>query len=171
MVGMRKRCPFLLVEMMIAFIIMTGVMALLFTGFYSAIKAKNRIKSEKEKVMNLQRLKMRFAILFKDVIDVKQAPDKTCYYIRYQGRVDRDPGFRSEVEAILQIKNKTLTLTSWSKNGPYRQEILSTNIDEIKLMFFDEKEGGFNPQYPPKKPFMIQVIINGSEKEALPLFL
>ncbi|MGH2638637.1 MAG: PulJ/GspJ family protein [Rhabdochlamydiaceae bacterium] len=165
---MKKRYPILLLEMVIALVIMAGVMGLLFTGFYEAIKAKNSVKKEKEKILTLQRLKLRFAILFKDIIDVKQISDQE-YYIRYQGGVDPSPNFRSEIEAILKISKKVLTLTCWPEKGDLRREIFAENVESIHFKFFDEKEGKFTSHCPHQKPFMIKVILN--EKEAIPLFL
>ena len=164
---MKSRRPFLLLEMMIALVIMTGVLSLLFTGFYSAIQAKNKLKANKEKVIERERLKLRFAILFKNVIDVKEIPGEG-YYIRYQGGPESDYNFRSEIEAFLRTKNNILALTCWPKKGNPREEILSTNVASLKLEFFNEKEGQFLSHYPPKKPFMMKVVIN---KNPLPLFL
>ena len=106
---MRKRHPALLLEMMIAFTLMGGVIAILLNGFYDAIKAKNLLKQDREKILQLQRLKFRFAALFNNVTDIKCLSDNV-YYIRYKGAIDHERAFRREVEAILQIKNNILSL-------------------------------------------------------------
>lgn len=147
--------------------IMVGVMAMLLTGFYSAIYNKNQVKVVKERVLSLQRLKLRFAALFKDVIDVKLISEN-AYYIKYKGGVDHNRNFRGEVEAVLKIKNNVLTLTCWPNEGDPRREVLSENVKSLSMEFFDEKAGGFHPPFPKQKPRMMKVFINGQE---IPLFL
>ncbi len=167
MLGMRKRHPALLLEMIIAFTLMGGVIAILLNGFYDAIKAKNHLKQDREKILKLQRLKLRFEALFKNVTDVKCLSDNV-YYIRYKGNVDHERAFRAEVKAVLQIKNNILSLTCWPKKGSRRHEILSEEANSIKLELFDEKKGEFSKKYPPNKPRLIKVTFN---QEELPLFL
>jgi hypothetical protein len=167
MLGMRKRHPALLLEMIIAFTLMGGVIAILLNGFYEAIKAKNHLKQDREKILTLQRLKTRFAALFKNVIDVKCLSDNV-YYIRYKGAVDHERSFRSEVEAVLQIKNNILSLTSWPQKGGPRHEILSEGANLLKLELFDEKKGEFSKKYPSPSPRLIKITFNNEE---LPLFL
>ena len=164
---MKKRRPFLLLEMMIALVLMSTVMAMLFSGFYGAITAKNKARQEKERALNFERLRLRFGILFKDVIDFKKISTGD-YYIKYKGGMDHKPNFRSEIEAILRLKDKILTLISWTENGEPRKEILGENIEDLSFDFFDVKTGIFDPQYPKKKPFMMKIKVNGTE---LPIFL
>jgi hypothetical protein len=167
MVGMQKRRTLLLLEMMIAMLIMVGVMSMVFAGFYSAIHNKNKIKIEKEKILRLQRLKLRFALLFKNVIDVKKVSEG-AYYIKYRGGIDPNPDFRSDVNALLKLKNNNLILSCWAEKEEQRHELLSENVKELKLEFFDEKKGKFDLEYPKKKPRMMKVSV---DKEVLPLFL
>lgn len=166
---MKKRHSFLLLEIVIALGIMASVMILLFTSFYEAIKAKNILQKEKEKAMHLQRLRLRFTLLFQSVTSIEHLSDH-MYKIKYQGGVDFDPSFRTDLESTLCIRNNVLTLTSWPlKKALKRQEVLSKEIHSIRFEFFDEKTGNFLPDYPAKKPFMMQVILNNEER--LPLFL
>lgn len=164
---MKSRRTFLLLEMLIALSIMAGALSLLFIGFYGTIRAKNTLKSDKERIIERERLRLRFAILFKKVICVKECQDEG-YYIRYQGDVESDSHFRSEIEAFLRVENKTLKLTCWPPSGTPREEILSTNISTITLQFFDAKAGQFLEPYPNTKPFMMKVILNDNP---IPLFL
>jgi hypothetical protein len=164
---MQKRYPALLLEMMIAFILMGGVIAILLNGFYDAIKAKNRLKQEREKTLGLERLKLRFEALFKNVVDVKYVSEN-IYYIRTKGAVDHERLFRGEVEAVLQIEKNILSLTSWPKKGTPRHEVLSEEASTLKLEIFDEKKGKFSEKYPFHKPRMMKVTLNQVE---LPLFL
>jgi hypothetical protein len=164
---MKKRHPFLLLEMIIALAIMAGVMGLLFTGFYGVIKAKERVEKERERVLSLQRLKLRFSLLFKDVIEVSALSERE-YRIKHRGGIDPDPRFRTEIETILKLQGKVLTLSSLPEEGAPRQETLGEQIETIRFEFFDEKEGTFTPHYPRRKPFMMKVILNQKE---LPLFL
>ncbi len=167
MLGMRKRHPALLLEMIIAFTLMGGVIAILLNGFYEAIRAKNQLKQDRAKILALQRLKNRFAALFQNVIDVKCLSDNV-YYIRYKGAVDHERSFRSEVEAILQIKNDILSLTSWPKKGNPRHEILSEGANLLKVELFDEIKGEFSKKYPSPNPRLVKITFNNEE---LPLFL
>jgi hypothetical protein len=167
---MKRRHSFLLLEMMIALVIMAGVTALLFSGFYSAIHGKNIVKKERERILNLQRLKLRFAVLFKDIIDIKPISEN-AYYILYKGGIDHNPGFRGEVESILKLNNKALTLTTWAEKEEPRRELIGENISSIHFLFFDAAEGKFTPEYPKQKPPMMKVVLNQNDKETLPLFL
>ncbi len=162
-----RRSPALLLEMMIALVLMSGVMGILFTGFYNAIKAKNFIKKEKEKTLNLQRLKLRFTLLFKEVLDVKKLTTGG-YYLHYHAGIDPNPHFRTNVEAVLKIRNRVLSLTSWPPKEAPRSEVLSENIESFHVEFFDETAGVFLETYPNEKPFMMKVFIN---QEVIPLFL
>lgn len=166
MVGMKRR-SFLLLEMMIAMAIMAGAIAMLFSGFYSAIHNKNKVKNERERVLGLQRLKLRFEILFKDVIDVKEI-SQSEYYVKYQAGIDPDFKFRGERECILNLTKKTLTLTTWPEEGNPRYEVIAENITSLSFEFFDEAEGQFKPTYPKKKPPMMKIVLNGNPKETLP---
>lgn len=168
---MQKRRPFLLVEIMIALVIMASAVSLLFTGFYGAMKGRLGVEKKREEVLELQRLRLKFSILFRDVIQVEPLEERESYYLRYQGGIDPDPRFRSEIEAVLQVKNKQLTLTSWSKEGAARRELLSNRTRHIQLLFFHEEKGEFKDEFPPQKPVMMKVILNKNKKETIPLFL
>ncbi len=157
----------LLLEMLIAFSLMAGVIAILMSGFFGAITAKKLVKHEREQILNEQRLKLRFGVLFKEILDVKPLPNKD-YYIRYKGGIDPDPRFRAEVEALLQLKNNTLTLTSYSPEGTPRREVLSEQVTKMEIEFFDEQTGKFETSFPKHKPRLMKVKVNGND---LPLFL
>ncbi len=167
--GMIKRRPMLLLEMLIALVLMSGVLAFLFTGFYDAIKAKNFVKAEKEKILSEERLKLKFYTLFKNIIDIKPLGDNT-YSLKYNGGIDPDPEFCTDLKAMLVLKDKRLTLITYSpeKEGAPRQELLSDSVDTLQFEYFDEKVGTFLPTFPKHKPLMVKVTIN---ETILPLFL
>lgn len=165
---MRKRHPMLLLEMLIAFTLMGGVIAILMTGFFDVIHAKKLIKIDREKILTEQRLKLRFGVLFKNVLDVKLLPNKTDYYIRCKGNIDPDPAFRGEVQALLQLKNNTLTLTSYAPEGLPRREVLSEQVTSMEIKFFDEEATDFLTHFPKNK---VRLMIVKIDKMELPLFL
>lgn len=166
--GMRKRNSMLLLEMIVAFTLMGGVIAILMSGLFDVIQAKKLIKKERHRILTEQRLKLRFGILFKNVLDVKLLPNQTDYYILYKGSIDPDPAFRGEMEALLQLTNNTLTLTSYPPEGIPRREVLSEQVKDIDIQYFDEEATEFLALFPKNKVRLMKVFINGNE---LPLFL
>lgn len=158
----------LLLEMLIAFTLMTGVIAILMSGFFDAIRAKKLVKQEREQILTEQRLKLRFGVLFKDVLDVKSLPNQTGYYIRYKGGIDPDPHFRDELEALLQLNNNILTLTSYPPEGAHRHEVLCEQVTGMKIEFFDEQTAKFENSFPKNKLRLMKVTL---DKMELPLFL
>lgn len=162
-----KRRPMLLLEMLIAFLLMGGVITMLMTGFFDAIRAKNIGRKEKEEILTYHRLLLRFSTLLKDVIEIHQV-DKS-YYIRCLGGADPDPHFRLEVDAVLGINDKKLMLFTFPPEGSPRREVLAENIESIQFLFFNEKSGTFEEKFPEQKTSMVQIVINS--KERLPIFL
>ena len=157
----------LLLEMLIAFSLMVGVIAVLMYGLFDAIQAKNRVKKDREQIITEQRLRLRFQLLFKDATDIKRISDNN-YYIRYKGGIDPDPHFRNEVEALLELKNNILTLTSYPPEEAARRELLCEHILSIEVLLFDEQAEEFLPTFPKHKPRLMKVKVSGKE---LPLFL
>jgi hypothetical protein len=168
--GMMKRRPMLLLEMLIAFLIMSGVIAFLFAGFFDAIKARNLVKTEKEKILSDERLRLKFYTLFRNIIDIKPL-ENNSYRLKYNGGIDPEPAFHNtELEAVLTLKNKSLELVTYSpdKDTPPRKELLSEHVDSLGFEFFDKKTGGFTSDFPKHKPCMMRVFIN---QKPMPLFL
>ena len=162
-----KRRPALLLELMIAFILMGGVVSIMMTGFFDAIRTKNAARKEKEIILTRHRLMLRFSNLFKKVKLIhKLGPNE--YFVRCSGGVDPDPSFRQEIDVVVRVKENKLTLYSFPLKGPSRREILAENVQAIKLIYFDEEEGKFSEKFPVQKTNMVKIQINN---ETLPIFL
>ena len=162
-----KRRPALLLELMIAFVMMGGVVAMLMSGFFDAIKAKGVGRREKETVLQRHRLMLRFGHLLKQVRLIHElAPNE--YFIRCSGGVDPDPDFREEIDVVVRVKENRLTLYSYPAKGRVRKEVLAENVQTLKIVCFDEKEGKFSDQYPVQKTNMVKIQLNN---EMLPIFL
>ena len=165
-----KRRPVLLLELLTAFILMGGVLALLMSGFSDAIKAKNLMRHEKEKILTRARLQLKFSALMKEMISGVEI-EENQYYFRCKGGADPDPAFRSDLDAVLCLREKKLILFTFPELGLPRHELLAENISAIEFKFFDDEKGAFS-HIAPKSPRMIKVILNkNKEDETLPIFL
>jgi len=162
-----KRRPILLLELLTAFILMGGVIALLMSGFFDAIKAKNIAREDKDNILTRHRLQLKFASMLKSCISAV-ALEENKYYFRFMGGADPDPEFRQEVDAVLQLKDKKLILYTYPTKGKERRELLAENVGTIKFEFFDEEKKDFIAMAYQQLPRMVKITL---DEEVLPIFL
>lgn len=160
---MKKR-PFLLLELSIALILLTGVIAILFSSYRELSVGKHKLKECRENIFNKQRLQLRLNQIFSGL----KVFESTQTLFSYDNGVDIDPNFRGTIEGLFHLDKDNLLLVTWPENGEPRVELLMEKVESFSVRFFDPAKGVWLDSFSTPKPFMAIVKIN---KEEIPLFL
>jgi hypothetical protein len=163
---MKKR-PVLLLELLIALVLFTGVIAVLFSSCRDLAVSKNLLQLDKEVILNRQKIQLRLNQVFTHLKSM-EASDH-LYFFTYDNNADLDPDYRGTLDALLYKNGQGhLILATYSKAKDARKEILSENVSSFHIKFFDEKKGFWSPTYPENKTSMMKIEINN---EWYPFFL
>lgn len=173
----KKRCPFTLLEIMIAITLMGILSTVLFSSLRHVLFANaeiQRLKQESHsKVVFKHRLEQMFSKLSNEkkgsaILDYQEKPISLT--IQYKNGLERDSKFWHTVEGKLYIdqESKTIWLKTISKEGQ-REEILFQGAKGLSFLFFNPETKKWEEKWdsPSEVPLMLQVRIERIEDEPL----
>lgn len=145
---MKKKYSFTLLEVMIASVLVGVVLTFLFTFFRQTLARKQQIHTIKERVMQVELVRLRLMHLFNHLAKEKgnvvslahpEADGKACLLYGGQG-IDPDPSFSKEGYAMLyKTQDNRLALCRWNEEKKRtRIDTLLKKVESLSFSFFTD---------------------------------
>jgi hypothetical protein len=162
---MQKR-PILLMELVISLVLFGAIIGILFSSYREFSLAKIALRTDKELILNRQKLQLRLGQIFSSLKTLK-IEENACH-LSYDNGIDLEKDFRGQLEAMLLIDKGRLALVTWAEKEKVRKEILCESAKSFSFSFFDTKNGAWTSKYPEQKPLMMKITI---DQTIYPFFL
>src|SRR5579872_241343 len=180
---MRKK-NLTLMEVAIALSLTAILLSFLLSFYRETHLNKTKIQIAKQQVLANQLVHLRLYRIFAQLhqeeksqkpllyTDIFTGTELPALYLQYQNGIDPDPALANLVTSVLYLtKGKELCLTTTSKKGGKRMEILATQISSLSFEFFDPEEKHWTPDWNDKKkatPLIVKMILeDASSKEKM----
>lgn len=167
---MKRKYSFTLLEVMIATFLVGIIVAFLFTYFRQTLVRKQQLHTLKEKIMQVELVRLRLTHLFDQLVREKgkiesiahQDAHGTALLLYCTYGVDPDSCFSKESYCMLyKTHDKRLALCRWDKEKKQtRIDTLLNKVEELSFAFFTN--GKWQETWPPKKgeknaPLMLKI--------------
>ena len=153
-------------ELVISLVLFGAIIGILFSSYREFSLAKIALRSDKELILNRQKLQLRLGQIFSSIKTLKM--EETACHLSYDNGIDLEKEFRGQLEAMLLIDKGRLALVTWAEKEKVRKEILCESVKSFSFIFFDAKKGAWTSKYPEQKPLMMKITI---DQTIYPFFL
>lgn len=153
---------FSLLEIVIAFLLATLLVAVIFQGLRHFSTQEKIVSEMKEEALERQRLYLRLKPLFLNLDHFQWDGKGAAFW--YSNPVHPQKEFRGTLVSLLHVYQGELFLTTWPQTGQPHHESLMKCKEPIQCLTLDEKTGEWidlDPERP--RPSLIKFIIQGAE--------
>jgi type II secretory pathway component PulJ len=180
--SVKKKHTFTLLEILIACVLASVLLSFLFTYFRQTLVRKQQLHTIKEKVMQIELVRLRLTHLFDRMAQSKgtvqsvpheEADGKALLLYADQG-IDPQAAFNGASYVMLyKTRDKRLALCRWDKEKKEKRiDTLLKKVESVTFSYF--ADGKWEDKWPKKKgegaaPLMVKVLfeVEKSEKDKL----
>lgn len=168
-----------LLEVMIALSLTAILLSVLFTFYRETMLYKGKIQKVKEQTLSHQLVQQRLGHLFSAIHsgekEEKNSPfylgnssesSLPALYVQYDNGIDPNPAFSHVLTSTLfYSKTKELYLSTASRDGGTRKELLATQVDSLSFAFYHPEKGEWVKNWDEKEkevPSIVKLILGDS---------